>query len=87
MGGYALTDRGSWIYIKGIKGDHRLLVEGDDRLKNQYGVILVSQRRHPHVKANEGQTFIDWILAEEGQGAIGAYELAGEQVYFPNAER
>ena len=84
MGAYTMTDRGTWISF-GNKGNHRILVEGDDDLFNQYGVILVNPERHPNVKAEQGQAFIDWILGDEGQQAIAGYKLAGQQLFFPNA--
>ena len=86
MDAYALTDRGTWISFKN-KGSFRILVEGDDALFNQYGVILVNPEKHPHVKATEGQAFIDWILGDEGQSAIASYKLDGQQLFFPNAKR
>jgi tungstate transport system substrate-binding protein len=86
MGAYALTDRGTWISFKN-KGNYRTLVQGDDDLFNQYGVILVSPERHPNVKQIEGQAFIDWILSDAGQTAIASYKLEGEQLFFPNAAR
>ncbi len=85
MGAYALTDRGTWIAFRN-KGDLRVLVAGDARLFNPYGVILVNPARHPRVKAAEGQAFIDWLTGAEGQAAIGAYRLEGKQLFFPNAE-
>ncbi len=85
MGAYAMTDRGTWISFKN-KGDYEIVVEGDDSLFNQYGVILVNPEKHPHVKAAEGQAFIDWIIGEEGQAAIAAYQLDGQQLFFPNAK-
>ena len=84
MGAYTITDRGTWISFKN-KGDYKILVEGDDNLFNQYGMILVSPDKHPRVKAAEGQAFIDWILSKEGQGAIAAYQMNGQQLFFPNA--
>jgi tungstate transport system substrate-binding protein len=84
MGAYAITDRGTWISFKN-KGNYKILVEGDDNLFNQYGMILVSPDKHPRVKAAEGQAFIDWILSKEGQGAIAAYQMNGQQLFFPNA--
>lgn len=84
MDAYAMTDRGTWIAF-GNKRDHRILFEGDDALFNQYGVILVNPERHPNVDADAGQTFIDWIIGAEGQAAIAAYRLDGEQLFFPNA--
>ena len=86
MGAYTMTDRGTWISFKN-KGDYRILVEGDPKLFNQYGVILVNPERHPRVKATAGQAFIDWILSDEGQAAIAGYTLGGEQLFFPNAGR
>jgi len=86
MGAYALTDRGTWISFKN-KGDYKIVVEGDPTLFNQYGVILVSPKKHPRVKAAEGQAFIDWILSEEGQQAIASFKIDGLQLFFPNAKR
>ncbi len=85
MGAYALTDRGTWISFRN-KGEHVVVVEGSPELFNQYGVILVNPERHPRVKAAEGQAFIDWILGAQGQAAIAAYRLGGEQLFFPNAK-
>ncbi|NIP45375.1 MAG: extracellular solute-binding protein [Gammaproteobacteria bacterium] len=84
MGAYTMSDRATWIAFKN-KGDLEILVEGDERLFNQYGVILVNPQKHPHVKAEAGQAFIDWLLGEEGQAAIGAYRMDGEPLFFPNA--
>ncbi|MDF2096445.1 substrate-binding domain-containing protein [Fodinicurvata sp. CAU 1616] len=84
MPAYALADRGTWISFQN-RGDLEIVVEGDDRLFNQYGVILVNPEMHEHVKAEEGQAFIDWLVSEEGQEAIGSYELNGEQLFYPNA--
>lgn len=86
MGAYIMTDRATWIAF-GNKGDYRIVVEGDDRMFNQYGVILVNPERHPHVKANPGQTFIDWLLSEEGQQAIADFKIEGQQLFFPNADK
>ena len=86
MGAYALTDRGTWISYKN-KGDYKIVVEGDPTLFNQYGVILVSPKKHPRVKATEGQAFIDWILSDEGQQAIASFKIDGLQLFFPNAKR
>ena len=84
LGAYALTDRGTWISFKN-KGDLEILVEGDKALFNQYGVILVNPERHPHVKAEDGQALIDWLVSKQGQDAIGSYVLDGQQLFFPNA--
>jgi tungstate transport system substrate-binding protein len=84
MDAYALTDRGTWISFKN-KRDFVIAVEGDKDLFNQYGVILVNPAVHSHVKAREGQAFIDWILGDEGQAAIADYQLGGQQLFFPNA--
>jgi tungstate transport system substrate-binding protein len=86
MDAYALTDRGTWVSFKN-KGAHEILVEGDDDLFNQYGIILVNPEKHPNVKAKEGQAFVDWILSEEGQQAIARYQLDGQQLFFPNARK
>ena len=83
MGAYTLTDRGTWISF-GNKGDYEILVEGDPSLFNQYGIILVSPEKHPKVKAEAGQAFIDWILSDEGQAAIAAYQVDGQQLFYPN---
>ena len=84
MGAYTMTDRGTWISFKN-KGDLHILVEGDDALFNQYGVILVNPEKHPHVKAEQGKVFVDWIRSKEGQRAIAGYKLDGQQLFFPNA--
>lgn len=86
MDAYTVTDRGTWLSFTN-RQDLAILVEGDPRLFNQYGIILVSPQRHPHVKAEMGQTFIDWILSDASQQAIGSYTVNGEQLFFPNAER
>ncbi len=85
MGAYTLTDRGTWIAFKN-KGNFGILVSGDARLFNPYGVILVNPARHPRVKAEDGQAFIDWLTGPEGQAAIAAYKLNGQQLFFPNAK-
>jgi tungstate transport system substrate-binding protein len=84
QGAYILTDRGTWLSFRN-RQDQRVLVEGDTRLFNQYGVMLVNPQRHPHVKAADGQRFIDWILSPAGQAAIAGYKINGEQLFFPNA--
>ena len=80
-----MTDRGTWIAF-GNKVTHAILVEGDPRLFNQYGIILVNPERHPHVRAAAGQKFVDWILSAEGQEAIANYRISGQQLFFPNAK-
>lgn len=82
---YALTDRGTWIAFEN-KRDLVVAVEGDRRLFNQYGVILVDPQRHPSVKADAGQAFIDWLTSDAGQQAIAGYRLDGQQLFFPNAD-
>jgi tungstate transport system substrate-binding protein len=81
---YALTDRGTWLNFKN-RGDLKVLVEGDKRLFNQYGVMLVNPAKHPHVKAADGQKFIDWLISPAGQDVIASYKIGGEQLFFPNA--
>lgn len=85
MPAYALADRGTWISFEN-RGDLEILVEGDDRLFNQYGVILVNPEKHDNINAEDGQTFIDWLVSEEGQQAIGDYKLGGQQLFTPNAK-
>ena len=84
MNGYVLADRGTWLSFKN-RGDLGIVVEGDNKLFNQYGVILVNPAKHPHVKKDLGQAFIDWIVSPEGQKAIADYKINGEQLFFPNA--
>ncbi len=84
LGAYVLTDRATWIAF-GNKGGHRIALAGDPRLFNQYGIILVNPERHPHVKAELGGRFVDWVLSPAGQAAIGAYKVDGQQLFFPNA--
>ena len=84
MDGYTLSDRGTWLNFKN-KGDLQILVEGDRRLFNQYGVMLVNPAKHPHVKAALGQQFIDWLVSPDGQQAIADYKIDGQQLFFPNA--
>ena len=86
MDAYTLTDRATWASF-GNKASLAILVEGDPKLFNQYGVILVNQARHPRVKAEAGQRFIDWLTGPEGQAAIAGYRIGGEQVFFPNADK
>lgn len=85
-GGYVLSDRGTWLSFKN-PGDLGIAVEGDRKLFNQYGVILVNPEKHPAVKKELGQTFIDWLLSDEGQAAIAGYKINDKQLFFPNAER
>ena len=84
MNGYVLSDRGTWISFKN-KGDLEIAVQGDKRLFNQYGIILVNPEKHPSVKKDLGQTFIDWVVSGEGQQAIRDYKIDGQQLFFPNA--
>jgi tungstate transport system substrate-binding protein len=83
MEAYALADRGTWLAFKN-KGDLQILVEGDKRLFNQYGIMLVNPTKFPHVKATDGQTFVDWVISPEGQQAIANYKIGGQQVFYPN---
>jgi tungstate transport system substrate-binding protein len=82
---YVLADRGTWISFKN-RGDLVIVVEGDKRLFNQYGVILVNPEKHPNVKKDYGQQFIDWLVSPEGQKAIADYKINGEQLFYPNAK-
>jgi tungstate transport system substrate-binding protein len=83
---YVLADRGTWLNFKN-RGDLVVLVEGDKRLFNQYGVMLVNPAKHPQTKAVEGQRFVDWVTSSAGQGVIANYKIGGEQVFFPNAAK
>ena len=83
-GAYVLTDRGTWLNFKN-RGDLKVLVEGDARLFNQYGVMMVNPAKHAHVKRAEAQKFIDWIVSKPGQAVIAGYKIGGESVFFPNA--
>lgn len=85
MGAYVLSDRATWIAF-GNKQGLEILVQGDPRLFNQYGVILVNPDRHAHVKADDGQAFIDWLTGDAGQSAIAGYRRDGQQLFFPNAQ-
>jgi tungstate transport system substrate-binding protein len=84
MNAYVLSDRGTWISFKN-RGDLVIAVEGDKKLFNQYGVILVNPARHPHVKTELGQAFIDWLVSPEGQNVIANYKIDGQQLFFPDA--
>ncbi|MDQ5849587.1 MAG: extracellular solute-binding protein [Pseudomonadota bacterium] len=85
MNAYVLADRGTWLSFKN-RGDLTVSVEGDQRLFNQYGVILVNPAKHPSVKRDLGQAFIDWLISPDGQKAIADYKIGGEQLFFPNAK-
>lgn len=82
---YVMSDRGTWLNFKN-RGDLTVLVEGDQRLFNQYGVILINPAKHLHVKAVQAQQFIDWVTSRQGQDVIGQYKIGGEQLFFPNAD-
>ena len=86
MNGYILSDRATWLTFKN-RGDLAIVVEGDPKLFNQYGVMLVNPSKHPHVKKVEGQAFIDWIISSEGQQTIASYKVEGQQSFFPNAKK
>jgi len=83
-GAYVLTDRATWLAFKN-KADLEIVVEGDKRLFNQYGVILVNPAKHPHVKKTQGQSFVDWLVSREGQDAIAGFKVNDQQLFFPNA--
>jgi len=85
-GAYVLTDRGTWLNFKN-RGDLKVLVEGDAKLFNQYGVMVVNPAKHPHVKQADAQKFVDWVISSNGQAAIAAYKIGGESVFFPNANK
>ena len=82
---YVLADRGTWLNFKN-RGNLAVLVEGDKRLFNQYGVIVVNPARHPHVKARLAQAFADWVVSPDGQATIAGYKIGGEPLFFPNAK-
>jgi tungstate transport system substrate-binding protein len=84
INGYVLTDRGTWLAFRN-RGELAILVEGDKRLFNQYGVMLVNPARHPQVKKELGQRFVDWLVSPAGQAAIGSYQIEGQPLFFPNA--
>jgi tungstate transport system substrate-binding protein len=85
-GAYVLSDRGTWLNFKN-RGDLAILVQGDQRLLNQYGVMVVNPAKHPHAKAQDAQRFVDWVISTAGQASIAGYKIGGEQVFFPNAAR
>jgi tungstate transport system substrate-binding protein len=82
---YVLSDRGTWLSFKN-GGDLAILVEGDKRLFNQYGVMLVNPEKHPNVKVKKGQAFVDWLISADGQSTIAEYKIGGQQLFFPDAE-
>jgi tungstate transport system substrate-binding protein len=86
MNAYAFTDRGTWLSFKN-RGDLMIVVEGDQQLFNQYGIMLVNPAKHPHVKKDLGQAFVDWVVSAEGQKAIAEYKIGADQLFFPNAKR
>jgi tungstate transport system substrate-binding protein len=83
MNGYTMSDRGTWLAFRN-RGDTKVLVQGDKRLLNPYGVMLVNPKRHPHTKAAAGQKFIDWLISDEGQAAIAGFKINGEQLFRAN---
>jgi tungstate transport system substrate-binding protein len=85
MNAYILADRGTWLSFKN-RGDLAILVQGDPKLFNQYGVMLVSSEKFPNVKKADGQAFISWLVSKEGQDTIASYKVGGEQLFFPNAK-
>ena len=85
-GAYALTDRGTWLNFKN-RQDLQVLVEGDNRLFNQYGVMVVNPAKHPHVKVDLAQKFVDWVVSPAGQASINGYKIGGEQLFFANANK
>jgi tungstate transport system substrate-binding protein len=86
MNAYVLSDRGTWISFEN-RGGLDIVVEGDKRLFNQYGVMLVNPEKYPSVKKKLGQAFVDWLISAEGQAAIAGYRIGGQQLFFPNAEK
>ena len=84
MDAYVMSDRGTWLSFQN-RGDLAIVFEGDEKLFNQYGIILVNPERHDHVKADDAQAFIDWVISPEGQSAIADFKIDGEQLFFPNA--
>ena len=86
MNAYILADRGTWLAFKN-RQNLKIIVEGDSKLFNQYGLILVNPKKYSHVKAAAGQKFIDWMVSVEGQGVIASYKIGGEQLFFPNARK
>src|SRR5207248_10506018 len=84
MNAYILADRGTWLSFAN-RAELAIVVEGDRRLFNQYGVVLVNPQKHPNIKRELGQQFVDWLISAKGQDAIGAYRINGQQLFFPNA--
>ena len=85
LNGYVLSDRATWLNFKN-RGELAIVVEGDKRLFNQYGVMVVNPVKHAHVKADLAQAFVDWVVSPAGQASIAAYKIGGEQLFFPNAK-
>src|SRR5262245_44933454 len=85
VGAYVFTDRATWSRFKN-RSDYKIMVEGDNKLFNQYGITLVNPAKHPNVKKSEGQAFIDWVLSPAGQNAIKSFQINGQQQFFPNAD-
>ena len=85
-GAYVLADRGTWLNFKN-RADLAILVEGDNKLFNQYGVMAINPAKHPHVKAADAQKFVDWVVSPAGQSSIAGYKIGGEQLFFPNASK
>jgi tungstate transport system substrate-binding protein len=85
MNAYALADRGTWLSFRN-RADLVILVEGDVKLFNQYGVMLVNPAKHAHVKKDLGQKFIDWLVSPAGQASIADYRIEGQQLFFPDAK-
>ncbi|MEZ5653157.1 MAG: substrate-binding domain-containing protein [Burkholderiaceae bacterium] len=86
MGTYIMTDRATWISF-GNKGSYKVAIEGDPKMFNQYGIILVNKEKHPNVKADLGRKFVDWVVSADGQKAIADYKIDGQQLFFPNAKK
>jgi tungstate transport system substrate-binding protein len=85
LNAYALSDRRTWLFLKNNLGDLVIVVEGDKRLFNRYGVMLVNPAKHPTVKKDLGQQFVDWVISADGQNAIARYKINGQQFFYPNA--
>ena len=85
MNAYILSDRGTWLSFKN-RGELAMGVEGEKKLFNQYGIMLVNPEKHPNLKKEGGQAFVDWVISPEGQSAIAGYKINGQQLFFPNAK-